>query len=153
MSKRQLAVLVCLALAVVVWIVPPSPWGQQVVHITVPDAPTNPYQQLRTNPPNAKKNAPDPMRWLEHNSNNKYAKSANTNIFNSIPVYGQASAKPRAALISLVRNSELPGLIQSMRQLEHQWNRKYQYPWVFFNDEPFNDEFKVSGAAFCKDQF
>lgn len=33
--------------------------------------------------------------------------------------------------------------MQSMRQLEHQWNRKYQYPWVFFNDEPFSAEFKV----------
>lgn len=53
------------------------------------------------------------------------------------------SPKPRAALISLVRNSELPGLMQSMRQLEYRWNRKYQYPWIFFNDEPFSDEFKV----------
>jgi len=34
-------------------------------------------------------------------------------------------------------------LMQSMRQLEFHWNRKYQYPWVFFNDEPFSDEFKV----------
>jgi len=30
-----------------------------------------------------------------------------------------------------------------MRQLEFQWNRKYNYPWVFFNDEPFSDEFKA----------
>lgn len=112
-----------------------------VVHITVPDAPTNPYQLLTTNPPNRKKHAPNPIKWLEQNSDNRHAESAGSNIFNAI--YGQASTKPRAALISLVRNSELPGLIQSMRQLEHQWNRKYRYPWVFFNDEPFSDEFKV----------
>ena len=121
----------------------PSSWSRRVVHITVLDAPTNPYQLLRTNSPSKKKHAPDPLRWLEQNSNNKFAVSASHNLLQSVPVYGQMSTKPRAALISLVRNSELPGLIQSMRQLEYQWNRKYQYPWVFFNDEPFSDEFKV----------
>ena len=123
---------------------PPSSWSRRVVHITVPDAPTNPYQLLRTISPSKKKHAPDPLRWLEQNSNNKFAVSTSHNLLQSVPVYGQMSTKPRAALISLVRNSELPGLIQSMRQLEYQWNRKYQYPWVFFNDEPFSDEFKVS---------
>ncbi|EHL03139.1 putative Alpha-1,2 mannosyltransferase KTR1 [Glarea lozoyensis 74030] len=29
-----------------------------------------------------------------------------------------------------------------MKQLEERWNSKYQYPWIFFNDEPFTDEFK-----------
>lgn len=128
----------------VIWVVPPpSSWSRQVIHLTVPDAPTNPYQLLRANAPSKKKHAPDPLQWLEHNSNNKFAVSTSHNLPKPVPVYGQMSAKPRAALISLVRNSELPGLIQSMKQLEYQWNRKYQYPWVFFNDEPFNDEFKV----------
>lgn len=144
-DHRQLAVVLCLLLAAIIWLAPPpSSWRQRVVHITVPDAPTNPYQLLRANPPSRKKHAPDPLRWLEYNSNNKYAVSGGANLLHSIPVYGQVSTKPRAALISLVRNSELEGLIQSMRQLEYQWNRKYQYPWIFFNDEPFNDEFKVS---------
>jgi hypothetical protein len=31
-----------------------------------------------------------------------------------------------------------------MRQLEYRWNWKYQYPWIFFNDEPFTDEFKTA---------
>ncbi|KAI9796586.1 MAG: hypothetical protein M1825_000603, partial [Sarcosagium campestre] len=34
--------------------------------------------------------------------------------------------------------------MQSMRQLEFHWNREYQYPWIFFNDEPFSDEFKMA---------
>lgn len=55
----------------------------------------------------------------------------------------RASSRPRAALISLVRNSELEGIVQSISQLEHHWNHKYRYPWVFFNDEPFTDEFRV----------
>ena len=33
---------------------------------------------------------------------------------------------------------------QSMKQMECRWNRKYQYPWVFFNDEPFTDEFMAA---------
>ncbi len=37
--------------------------------------------------------------------------------------------------------------MQSMSQLEYHWNRKYQYPWIFFNDEPFTDEFKVCCSA------
>ena len=90
-----------------------------------------------------KQHAPDPVRWLEQNSNNKHTEISGANPWLSVPALGHKNTKPRAALISLVRNSELPGLIQSMRQLEYQWNRKYNYPWIFFNDEPFSDEFKV----------
>ena len=90
-----------------------------------------------------KKHAPDPIKWLEHNSNDRFAENTGLGLFKSVPSMGYLSGKPRAALISLVRNSELPGLMQSMRQLEYRWNHKYNYPWVFFNDEPFNDEFKV----------
>ncbi|MCJ1368312.1 hypothetical protein MMC16_007454 [Acarospora aff. strigata] len=90
------------------------------------------------------KDAPDPAKWLKQNSNNRYAVPTKSNVLSSLRQLGQVSSKPRAALISLVRNSELDGLIQSMRQLEYHWNRKYQYPWVFFNDEPFTDEFKLA---------
>ncbi|KAH9208437.1 putative alpha-1,2 mannosyltransferase KTR1 [Leptodontidium sp. 2 PMI_412] len=31
-----------------------------------------------------------------------------------------------------------------MQQLEYRWNGKYQYPWIFFNDEPFTEEFKAA---------
>lgn len=149
-SKRQLAVILCLVLALAVWILPPpASWQQQVVHVTVPQAPSNPYQVRQPISESKHKHRSDPHRWLERNGNNKHAVSVGSNILNSVPVYGQVSTKPRAALISLVRNSELPGLMQSMRQLEYQWNRKYQYPWVFFNDEPFSDEFKA-GNLLCR---
>jgi len=151
-SKRQLAVILCLVLTLAVWILPPpASWPQQVVHVTVPQAPSNPYQVRQPISESKHKHRSDPHRWLERNGNNKHAVSVGSNILNSVPVYGQVSTKPRAALISLVRNSELPGLMQSMRQLEYQWNRKYQYPWVFFNDEPFSDEFKV-GNLLCRYQ-
>ena len=33
-------------------------------------------------------------------------------------------------------------MIISMRDLERTWNRKFNYPWTFFNDVPFDEEFK-----------
>ena len=146
-SKRQIAVVVCFVLALIVWVLPPpSTWGRrQVVHITVPHPVSNPYQVLRPTSETREKHKPDPLRWLSHNSDNKYAVSTGSGLVHSVPMFGQTSSRPKAALISLVRNSELPGLMQSMRQLEFHWNRKYQYPWIFFNDEPFSDEFKVRG--------
>ncbi|MCJ1235157.1 hypothetical protein MMC14_003123 [Varicellaria rhodocarpa] len=142
-TKRQVAVIVCLFLALLVWIVPPpATWRKRVVHVTLDQPASSPYQVLRPMLPSAKKHASDPVRWLKQNSNNKYSITSNSRLTTSITDLGHASAKPRAALISLVRNSELPGLMQSMRQLEYHWNRKYQYPWIFFNDEPFSDEFK-----------
>lgn len=47
-----------------------------------------------------------------------------------------------ATLLALVRNSELDDMITSMRDLERTWNRKFNYPWTFFNDIPFDEEFK-----------
>jgi Glycolipid 2-alpha-mannosyltransferase len=51
-------------------------------------------------------------------------------------------AHGKAAIIALVRNSELDDMMQSMRELEQTFNRKFKYPWIFFNDEPFTDKFK-----------
>lgn len=52
-------------------------------------------------------------------------------------------SRPKAALISLVRNSELAGIQQSIRQLEYRFNSNplHRYPWVFFNDVPFTQDF------------
>lgn len=47
-----------------------------------------------------------------------------------------------ATLLSLVRNNELDGMISAMRDLERTFNHKFNYPWTFFNDEPFSAEFK-----------
>jgi mannosyltransferase len=41
-----------------------------------------------------------------------------------------------------VRNEELRDMLQSMADLERTWNHKFNYPWTFFNDKPFTDEFK-----------
>ncbi len=44
--------------------------------------------------------------------------------------------------MALVRNQELEGMLSSMAALERTWNSKFNYPWVFFNNVPFTDEFK-----------
>ena len=60
------------------------------------------------------------------------------------------SARISATLLSLVRNSELDDLLQSMHDLERTWNHKFNYPWTFFNDEPFTEEFKAKTRAATK---
>lgn len=42
----------------------------------------------------------------------------------------------------LARNSDVDEVIRSMKRLEDKFNRKFDYPWVFLNDQPFNAEFK-----------
>jgi len=41
-------------------------------------------------------------------------------------------------------------MLQSMRDLERTWNHKFNYPWTFFNDKPFTDEFKKKTRAATK---
>ena len=39
-----------------------------------------------------------------------------------------------------------------MRDLERTWNSKFNYPWIFFNDKPFTEEFKKRTQAETKAQ-
>ncbi|CAG8626480.1 18901_t:CDS:2 [Gigaspora margarita] len=48
-----------------------------------------------------------------------------------------------AVIIVLVRNKELHELRETMRYFEDRWNKKYNYPYVFLNDEEFTQEFKI----------
>jgi len=41
-------------------------------------------------------------------------------------------------------------MLQSMHDLERTWNHKFNYPWTFFNDKPFTDEFKKRTRAATK---
>ncbi|SCV70130.1 BQ2448_1524 [Microbotryum intermedium] len=57
-----------------------------------------------------------------------------------------ATNKARAAFVILARNSDLWQIVGSIRQIEgrlkDRFNKKYHYPYVFLNNEPFSDEFK-----------
>ncbi|KAL7329930.1 hypothetical protein PS15p_204939 [Mucor circinelloides] len=48
----------------------------------------------------------------------------------------------KAAFVILARNSDLQGIRQSIRQMEDRFNKKFNYPYVFLNEEYFTDEFK-----------
>jgi len=50
--------------------------------------------------------------------------------------------RANAAFVVLARNKELDGVIQSVKSIERHFNRWYNYPYVFLNDENFNSTFK-----------
>lgn len=50
--------------------------------------------------------------------------------------------KANAAIVSLARNGDIDGIVFSMKQMEDRFNKRYQYPYVFLNEEEFTDEFK-----------
>lgn len=52
------------------------------------------------------------------------------------------SRRANATFIILARNSELKGVVESIQSIEDRFNRRYNYPYVFLNDEEFTDEFK-----------
>jgi alpha 1,2-mannosyltransferase len=52
------------------------------------------------------------------------------------------SARVKAAFVILTRNNELDPLRRTIQQLEARFNHKFNYPYVFLNDEEFTQEFK-----------
>lgn len=57
--------------------------------------------------------------------------------------------RANATFVFLCRNKDLNGVVTSVQQMEDRFNRKFGYPWVFLNDEPFTDEFKRYAAYAC----
>ncbi|EIW59990.1 glycosyltransferase family 15 protein [Trametes versicolor FP-101664 SS1] len=50
--------------------------------------------------------------------------------------------RANATFVFLARNSDLSGVAVSMKQVEDRFNKEFQYPYVFLNEEPFSEEFK-----------
>ncbi|KAI9816827.1 MAG: alpha-1,2-mannosyltransferase (Kre5) [Pycnora praestabilis] len=50
--------------------------------------------------------------------------------------------RANAAFVVLARNQELEGVIQSVKSIERHFNRWFNYPYVFLNDDDFNSTFK-----------
>ncbi|KAJ2451518.1 hypothetical protein EV183_003552 [Coemansia sp. RSA 2336] len=53
-----------------------------------------------------------------------------------------SSDRSSAAFVILTRNKDLKDLRETLAQLEDRFNRRYHYPYVFLNNEPFSDDFK-----------
>ena len=47
-----------------------------------------------------------------------------------------------ATFFTICRNSDIQGILQSIKSVEKRFNKDYHYPWVFANDVPFSEEFR-----------
>ncbi|KAI8882949.1 glycosyltransferase family 15 protein [Backusella circina FSU 941] len=52
--------------------------------------------------------------------------------------------KEKAVIVILVRNSELAPMRRTLREFEDRFNHRFNYPYVFLNEEPFTEEFKTA---------
>lgn len=52
-----------------------------------------------------------------------------------------------ATFVTLARNSDIWEIAKSIRHVEDRFNRRFNYDWVFLNDDDFNDEFKRVTSA------
>ncbi|TFY82623.1 hypothetical protein EWM64_g1385 [Hericium alpestre] len=53
-----------------------------------------------------------------------------------------SSRRANATIVMLARNSDLRGIVKSMKQMEDRFNKKFRYPYTFLNEEPFSAKFK-----------
>lgn len=71
-------------------------------------------------------------------------------VFKSIPA---PYARENATFVTLCRNDDLGGMMGAIRSIEDRFNEKYNYDWVFLNNEPFDETFQritsslISGTA------
>ncbi|KAI6131710.1 alpha-1,2-mannosyltransferase [Pisolithus croceorrhizus] len=79
-----------------------------------------------------------PLGITQSSVSHEVAQEAATHEASAAPTVRKANA----TFIILCRNSELDGIIQSVREVEDRFNRDFNYPYVFLNDEPFTEEFK-----------
>ncbi|PVU95855.1 hypothetical protein BB561_001567 [Smittium simulii] len=50
--------------------------------------------------------------------------------------------KINAGFVGLVRNSDLDGIVSTIRQIDDRFNRNYNYPIILLNNQEFTKEFK-----------
>ncbi|KAI0062270.1 glycosyltransferase family 15 protein [Artomyces pyxidatus] len=56
--------------------------------------------------------------------------------------YRVQDRRANATIVMLARNSDLKGVVKSMKQMEDRFNKQFRYPYTFLNEEPFTDKFK-----------
>ncbi|GAB5590245.1 hypothetical protein Unana1_05145 [Umbelopsis nana] len=55
--------------------------------------------------------------------------------------------KAKAAFVVLIRNSEQEQMVGTIKNLEEKFNKNFNYPYVFLNNDPFTEEFKDAMTA------
>jgi alpha 1,2-mannosyltransferase len=76
------------------------------------------------------------MALLTYMWNSQYNLQNQATQLKPVPVKG--------CFVILIRNSELEGMESTMSQIEQTFNKKYNYPYVFLNNEEFSTEFRSS---------
>lgn len=54
---------------------------------------------------------------------------------------------PKACIVTLCRNSELEDVLSSMKDMEHRFNSRHGYPYIFLNDKQFSQNFRDTVRA------
>ncbi|KIM49106.1 glycosyltransferase family 15 protein [Hebeloma cylindrosporum] len=76
------------------------------------------------------------------NDHSNHTLIANDTLISHTNVTASYSDRANATFVFLCRNSDLPGVVASIQQMEDRFNRQHGYPWVLLNEEPFTEEFK-----------
>ncbi|THH15416.1 hypothetical protein EW146_g5055 [Bondarzewia mesenterica] len=66
----------------------------------------------------------------------------NSSVSTAAPGDSLLIHRANATLVMLARNSDIDGAVKSVREVEDKFNKKFGYPWVFLNEEPFSNEFQ-----------
>jgi hypothetical protein len=99
--------------------------------------PPTPELDIGPRPSDAK----SPIEWLQENTYSQPTYALPASRLEILLV-----DRPKAAFIALARNSEGAGMVHSILQIEARFNSRktHRYDWIFFNNEPFTDEFKAA---------
>jgi len=69
------------------------------------------------------------------------------NTHAGLPPAKDPGPRMNATFVTLARNSDVWEIARSIRQVEDRFNKKFNYDWVFLNDQPFDDQFKKVTSA------
>ncbi|KAK9453243.1 nucleotide-diphospho-sugar transferase [Dipodascopsis uninucleata] len=59
----------------------------------------------------------------------------------------ESYGRVNATFVTLARNEDLWSIVKSIRHVEDRFNHKFNYDWVFLNDNEFDDNFKEVTTA------
>ncbi|KAI9202756.1 glycolipid 2-alpha-mannosyltransferase-domain-containing protein [Polychytrium aggregatum] len=61
--------------------------------------------------------------------------------------YRHVPGRENACIIMLARNSDRDDVVKTLATFEPTFNARFLYPYVFFNQEPFDDDFKAAVSS------
>jgi alpha 1,2-mannosyltransferase len=84
---------------------------------------------------------PIPLDGSDHKSSHS-GLGTSPNEKTMLPPATHPGPRMNATFVTLARNSDVWEIARSIRQVEDRFNRKFNYDWVFLNDDDFDETFK-----------